>query len=147
MLTVALVITGWAVVYISSQCTLKRMRAELSREFQERVDSLSAAVTALERTEIAAPETAAAAPVMPKSPAIHTEPANAVEAAADSTPSREEIMPDTLALIAASVTAFLGKKVRIRSARTLQTPHDVNPWARQGRAMVQTSHNIAGRGR
>ncbi len=52
------------------------------------------------------------------------------------------ITPETLAVIAASVTAFLGKKVRIRSARTLQTPYAVEPWARQGRLMVQTSHNL-----
>ncbi|MGB7552948.1 MAG: hypothetical protein WBM04_01145 [Candidatus Korobacteraceae bacterium] len=52
------------------------------------------------------------------------------------------ITPETLAVIAASVTTFLGKKVRIRSARTLQTPYTVEPWARQGRLMVQTSHNL-----
>ena len=52
------------------------------------------------------------------------------------------ITPETLAVIAASVTAFLGKKVRIRSARTLQTPYAVERWARQGRLMVQTSHNL-----
>jgi hypothetical protein len=50
--------------------------------------------------------------------------------------------PETLAVIAASVTAFLGKKVRIRSARRLQTPYAVDPWARQGRLIVQTSHNL-----
>ncbi len=35
------------------------------------------------------------------------------------------ITRETLAVIAASVTAFLGKKVRIRSARELQTPYAV----------------------
>jgi hypothetical protein len=52
------------------------------------------------------------------------------------------ITPETLSVIAASVTAFLGKKVRIRSARTMQTPYAVQPWARQGRLTVQTSHNL-----
>jgi hypothetical protein len=52
------------------------------------------------------------------------------------------ITPETLAVIAASVTAFLGKKVRIRSARALQTPYAVERWARQGRLIVQASHNL-----
>ena len=52
------------------------------------------------------------------------------------------ITPETLTVIAASVAAFLGKKVRIRSARALQTPYPVDPWARQGRLIVQTSHNL-----
>ncbi len=52
------------------------------------------------------------------------------------------ITPEMLAVIAASVTAFLGKKVRIRSARVLETPYAVKRWARQGRLIVQTSHNL-----
>jgi hypothetical protein len=52
------------------------------------------------------------------------------------------ITPETLAVIAASVTAFLGKKVRICSARRLTTPYTVERWARQGRLVVQTSHNL-----
>jgi hypothetical protein len=64
----------------------------------------------------------------------------------NSAPSHEEVTPETLAVITASVTAFLGKKVRIRSARMLRTPYDANPWARQGRVMIQTSHNLVQRG-
>jgi methylmalonyl-CoA carboxyltransferase 12S subunit len=52
------------------------------------------------------------------------------------------VTPEVLAVIAASVTAFLGKKVRIRSARVLETPYAVERWARQGRLIVQTSHNL-----
>lgn len=52
------------------------------------------------------------------------------------------ITSETLAVIAASVTAFLGKKVRVRSARALETPYAVHQWARQGRLIVQTSHNL-----
>ena len=47
---------------------------------------------------------------------------------------------------AAAVTAFLGKKVRIRSAKTLQSPYEiVNPWSQQGRVFVQASHNLRSR--
>jgi methylmalonyl-CoA carboxyltransferase 12S subunit len=52
------------------------------------------------------------------------------------------VTPEVLAVIAASVTAFLGKKVRIRSAKALETPYAVQRWARQGRLIVQTSHNL-----
>ncbi len=55
--------------------------------------------------------------------------------------SQEEVSSDTLLIIAAAVTAFLGKKVRIRSARQLQSPYEIiNPWAQQGRVVVQASH-------
>jgi hypothetical protein len=55
--------------------------------------------------------------------------------------SSPEVSSETLSVIAAAVTEFLGKKVRIRSARTLMTPNAVDRWTLQGRVMVQTSHN------
>lgn len=58
-----------------------------------------------------------------------------------------EVTPEVLVVIAAAVTAFLGKKVRIRSAKMLQSPYEVvNPWSQQGRALVHASHNIRSRG-
>jgi hypothetical protein len=58
-----------------------------------------------------------------------------------------KVTTKTLSVIAAAVTEFLGKKVRIRSARILQTQYPVDRWARQGRVTVQTSHNLTQRGR
>jgi hypothetical protein len=58
--------------------------------------------------------------------------------------TKEEIAPETLAVIAAAVTAFLGKKVRIHQAR-LVNPEVVSPWAQQGRVYVQASHNLGRR--
>ena len=53
------------------------------------------------------------------------------------------VTPDILVIISAAVTAFLGKKVRIRSARMLQSPYEiVNPWSQQGRVSVQASHML-----
>jgi len=50
---------------------------------------------------------------------------------------------EVLVVIAAAVTSFLGKKVRIRSAKMLQSPYEVvNPWAQQGRVFVQASHAL-----
>jgi methylmalonyl-CoA carboxyltransferase large subunit len=57
-----------------------------------------------------------------------------------------EVTPEVLVLIAAAVTAFLGKKVRVRSANMLQSPYEVvNPWSQQGRVFVQASHNLRSR--
>lgn len=59
----------------------------------------------------------------------------------------EQVTPETLVVIAAAVTAFLGKKVRIRSAKVLQASHPgVSAWAQQGRALVHGSHNPRIRG-
>lgn len=58
-----------------------------------------------------------------------------------------QVAPKTLSVIAAAVAEFLGKKVRIRSARMLPSPYAVARWARQGRVTVQTSHNITKRER
>jgi hypothetical protein len=50
-------------------------------------------------------------------------------------------------MIAAAVTAFLGKKVRIRSAKMLQSPYEVvNPWSQQGRMLIHASHHPLIRG-
>ena len=51
----------------------------------------------------------------------------------------EHIPQELLALIAAAVTSYLGKKVKIRSARLIPT---ANQWAYAGRAVVQASHNL-----
>jgi methylmalonyl-CoA carboxyltransferase large subunit len=67
-------------------------------------------------------------------------PAAAKQAAS---PEKGQVTPEVLVMIAAAVTAFLGKKVRIRSAKMLQSPYEVvNPWSQQGRVFVQASHNL-----
>lgn len=58
-----------------------------------------------------------------------------------------EVTPEMLVVIAAAVTAFLGKKVRIRSAKMLHSPYEVvNPWSQQGRMLIHASHNPRLRG-
>ena len=56
---------------------------------------------------------------------------------------RESVNPDVLLIITAAISSFLGKKIRIRSARMLQSPYEiVNPWSQQGRVSVQASHSL-----
>jgi Na+-transporting methylmalonyl-CoA/oxaloacetate decarboxylase beta subunit len=56
--------------------------------------------------------------------------------------NEEEVTPETLVMIAAAVTAYLGKKVRVRSAKLLLPPSQAaNPWVQRGRTLVQCSHH------
>jgi hypothetical protein len=58
-------------------------------------------------------------------------------------PHEEPVRPEILVIIAAAVSTFLGKRIRIRSARMLQTPYEiVNHWSQQGRVSVQASHTL-----
>ena len=60
-------------------------------------------------------------------------------------PKKEEVSPEMLLVIAAAVTAYMGKKVRIRSAKIVYSQESFNPWSQQGRVFVQASHNLTQR--
>lgn len=53
-----------------------------------------------------------------------------------------EVDPDTMVMLAAAVTSYLGKRVRIRSARRVTGAETAPAWARHGRAAIQASHHI-----
>jgi hypothetical protein len=66
----------------------------------------------------------------------------ALKAAAAEQPE-PEVAPETLAILAATITACLGKKVRIRSARPVSGRDAPSPWAQQSRVFVQAaSHDL-----
>jgi methylmalonyl-CoA carboxyltransferase large subunit len=93
------------------------------RDLQAQIDGLQAELATLR----------AAAPV-----------AALARSAPSSAPEPEPVSEEVLVILAAAVTAYLGKKVRIRSARLMPTPHDsINPWAQHGRVFVQaTAHDL-----
>lgn len=141
LLTAALV-AGWLALLISSRRTLKRTVEELRLEFQRQIDSLSAQVKDLKEASGARSNTVATAKL--GSP----ESASAAQTQAPLTAASDEITPETLAKITETITALLGRKVRIRSVRILETPDAIaNPWAQQGRAVIQASRNFASRRR
>jgi hypothetical protein len=76
-------------------------------------------------------------------------PAAALPKAAQATPAiaaKAEVTPEMIVILAAAATAYLGKNVRVRSAKMLQSPYEiVNPWAQHGRVMIQVSHSLRGR--
>jgi CII-binding regulator of phage lambda lysogenization HflD len=53
--------------------------------------------------------------------------------------AEDHVSVETLAVIAAAVTSYLGKKVKIRAAHLVPT---ASTWAQAGRASVQASHNL-----
>jgi len=138
---VALIAAGLLVGSIGLLRIVKRRLTELHLEFQQQIDALAAKVGTLERKT----GSQNAAPILPQSLNIVPPAANAVEPDAAQAP--EEITAETLTKIAETVSALLGKKVRIRSVRVVQQDDAVvHPWAQQGRVVVQASHNLARRG-
>jgi len=144
VIVVLLLILGWAASYFALQRKLKRTIEALRREMDERLKTLSSSIELTRPSAVVKP-----APASPKpAPAPALSPAaqspKPVPAPAEAHP---EITPEILLVITAAVTAFLGKKVRIRSAQMLQTPYELfNPWSQQGRVFVQASHNLPQRG-
>ncbi|MBM3423145.1 MAG: hypothetical protein FJY09_07875 [Chlorobi bacterium] len=54
----------------------------------------------------------------------------------------EEITPELLMIMSASIAAYLGKNVRIRKARFIS---NLGPssWSQQGRVSIQSSHTFS----
>ncbi|WP_224984384.1 hypothetical protein [Geomonas agri] len=53
----------------------------------------------------------------------------------------EEITPELLMVMSASIAAYLGRTVRIRRARFVD-PMQVNAWGQSSRVVLQASHNL-----
>ena len=105
--------------------------SERQQSAERQLSELSAIVTALQAriAELGKPPgPPAAATAVPPTP---------------ESPKKAQVTPDILLMLAAAATAFLGKEVRIRSARKLQSPYGFfNPWAQQGRVSIQGSHSL-----
>jgi hypothetical protein len=141
-LIIVAVVVGSVLPYVFSLRAFRRNLTDVKDETTRRLNLLSDAVKRLEKEIVGLRrsglgESAAATGLVtsPQSPAIRKMETREQKA--------EELTSETLVVLAAAVTAFLGKKVRIRSAKMLQSPYEiVNPWAQQGRAIVQASHNL-----
>jgi hypothetical protein len=107
--------------------------SERQQATERQLSELGATVKALE-ARIATLEPA----VAPAPKAVPAKPAAAPAPKA----KKPEVSPEILVMLAAAATAFMGKEVRIRSAKMLQSPYEViNPWAQQGRVFIQASHH------
>ena len=100
----------------------------------EQLSELQAQLRAMEASfnqRLSALESKFAAAAAPAPTAVPVPPA----------PVAPDVTPEILAVIAVAVTTFLGKKVRIHSARPISGP-GANYWAQQGRVFIQASHNL-----
>jgi len=149
----AIFIAIWLVSYLTSRRVLKQAHDDARRQLELRLEGLTGSLAELEArvaelTRINAELTAATRASIKTAALSHHNGSppdlpHPNGSAAPPAQVEEELGPETLVVIAAAVTAFLGKKVRIRSAKMLQSPYEiVNPWAQQGRVMVQASHNF-----
>ncbi len=69
--------------------------------------------------------------------------ARPAEPVAAEVPEEDVIPPEVILVIGAAVTAFLGKKVKVRQARRVRpATAEFNPWAQQGRVFIQASHML-----
>ncbi|WP_224961752.1 hypothetical protein [Geomonas subterranea] len=59
----------------------------------------------------------------------------------ESAGDHEEITPELLMVMSASIAAYLGRSVRIRKARFVD-PMQVNAWGQSSRVVLQASHNL-----
>ena len=99
---------------------------------------IDAILTALEELRGVVHELSARVSAIEKPPpALVERPPKAV-VAAPLAPSDEAISDDTLAVIAAAVAAFLGKRAHVRQVRLISS----SAWAQQGRVSVQASHRL-----
>lgn len=132
ILVALLVLGGWAATYIALRLAMRRKMEDFRRQLREtrdQINALNETITKM-RAEVVEPV------VVPSASPVDAEPV-----------PESEISPEMLVIIAAAVTTYLGKKVRIRSAQLLQTPYELfNPWAQQGRAVIQASHDLTQRG-
>ena len=146
LIAVVLIGIGCVLTYVGMQRALKRAVSELQRATDRKLNALTEAFHALEmRSELRIPAAMSAA--ASASAAVAKIEAAVATAEVAQEKEQEGVTPEMLVMIAAAVTAFLGKKVRIRSAKMLQSPYEiVNPWSQQGRVFVQASHNLRSRG-
>jgi hypothetical protein len=63
------------------------------------------------------------------------------------TPPAPQVTAEEVAIIAAAVTAYLGKPVRVRGARLVSAApgNRPSPWQQQGRVTIQASHDLGSR--
>ncbi len=157
----ALVIAGWAAAYIGSRGAVKRtceqMRADLCLddrlddlrlELQGQIDALYENVKNLNRRGGTSAPASTIAMAEKKQAVVANPASSSTDAQAPETgASAEEITPEILRTLTETITALLGRKVRIRSVKILRTPDAAeNSWAQHGRAVIQASHNLVQRG-
>jgi hypothetical protein len=127
-----------AVVYGAMARVMRRAVAEKQRETDRQLSAMAATVSALQAR-------------VAELGGMQGQQAESVAGATRAGDSAEETLgtpePETVAVLTAAATTFLGKKARIRSVQLQPAEQSgAGTWAQQGRTFVQTSHNPRSRG-
>jgi methylmalonyl-CoA carboxyltransferase large subunit len=149
LIAAGLVAVVCGTIYLRLKRAFRQASANLQQAAEVQINALAATVKELERRVAGlSSEVSQAAKAKPVSVPVSAPNVPVTSAPAVQPASKEGyVTPELLVVMAAAVTAFLGKKVRIRSAKMLQSPYEiVNPWSQQGRVFVQASHNLRSRG-
>lgn len=134
--TAIVVGAGCAVIYAGLTRAMRRVLAERQRDTDRQLNAMAAQVKVLQArvAELSRLEAGRA-----QEGEVTAMPAKVVR-------KEEATKPELVAVLTAAATAYLGKKTRLRSAQLLPAQTDsAGAWARQGRILVQTSHNLRSR--
>ena len=141
-----LVGAGCLVCSVGLWIMLRQAASAQQRAMEDRLAELADALRALQ-TKVAELGKTQEKPAEPTSPVAAIEASTPAAADPQTVEPAEEVTPEMLVVIAAAVTAFLGKKVRIRSAKMVRQPREtVSAWSQHGRVQVHSSHNPRARG-
>ena len=138
-LAVATVVAGagCAVIYAGLTRVVRRAVAERQRDTDEQLSALAITVKALQGrvAELGRLQEARA------------QEGEVAAISAEAERKQEAVKPEIVVALTAAATAFMGKKVRVRSAQLLPAVEkSAGSWAQQGRVIVHTSHNLRSRG-
>lgn len=135
---------GLGVVYLALRRSLRRAIDERQQATGRQLAEMADTIKSLEArlAELSPTSAKRLSDALGAAPGVNI---NASAYTAEQAPLQEShgIAPETLAVITAAVTAFLGANVRVRSA-SLMPPSlsGASAWSQQGRVFVQASHNI-----
>lgn len=139
MLTAALVIAGWISVYLLLRRMLQRSIEQLDSDLRDQLQAL--------RNQL-----------QPSRVALRNEPVPKPGSRYDRAPLLNEIEPgdnnqhdsefsgidsERISALRSTLSAFVGQEVRIRSVKRVPASNGFSSaWAREGRMLVQNSHDV-----
>jgi hypothetical protein len=127
-LIVLIVVAGGTACYL---LVIRKLRQIVSERELKVADQLGALDVAIQALEMRLAEYRTIGTAREAEPAARAREQESVQ------PAGESIAGEIKAVIAAATTAVFGKKVAVKSIRSVPTP-----WSQQGRVMVQGSHNL-----
>jgi hypothetical protein len=118
VLTAAIVIAGWIVGYLVLRWVLQRSISRVRAEFEKEIEVLRDTPS---QTETSGNEFSKIGPIQ----------------------NLDDLTPETVSALGQSLSAVVGKEVRISSVKKVPVSHAMsNPWAREGCVLVQNSHQL-----